>query len=269
MTQGLIAYDAKAKRDWRGWQWNRIAERLAVPVENATVLYLCGPDDIDREKAVARGFRNENLIAIDIVRANIVRARNAGGFGIAHDFLDVLWAWPDEWPIDVIVADWCSGFTGGALTFLQALFFSPASANAVVAVNLMRGRDASSNELRAHATAMLRAMPQIPRSFFSGVNDIAKHRGLHFAVWATNAWHSRCGSKMLGLEESARLTNAYLASAAFMSYTSSGRTGFDTAVFNWPGVHARFRQKTLDIGPSTARRKIAALRAIRTMRKEA
>jgi hypothetical protein len=146
---GLTEYRADQKNAWRGWQWNRIVERLTVPVEDATVLYLCGPEDIDREKALRLGFTNENLIAVDVDEESIRRVRASGGLGIAHDLTELVESWPREWPIDVVVADFHCGLNNMTMGFLDALC---RGANLpVVSMNAQRGRDAQSAELRAEA----------------------------------------------------------------------------------------------------------------------
>jgi hypothetical protein len=58
-------YKFGTKANWRRWQWNRIVERLAVPVRDAVVVYLAGPEDLDRPVALSKGFRPDNLIAVD------------------------------------------------------------------------------------------------------------------------------------------------------------------------------------------------------------
>jgi hypothetical protein len=46
-------YDFGAKRNWRRWAWNRIAERVADK-SNALCLYLPSSNDEDRPIAISR-----------------------------------------------------------------------------------------------------------------------------------------------------------------------------------------------------------------------
>jgi hypothetical protein len=266
MAQGLTQYRAGSKRNWRGWQWNRIVERLAVPPEDATVLYLCGPEDLDRAKALEKGFRTENLIAVDVVEENVRRVRAGGGLAICHDLHELILNWPTDWPIHGIVADYCGGLSGTTLPLRAALMFSPATYGAIVSANFLRGHDAASNEIRAKWDTV-------------ADDDLRGHRGFSFAMecfFEGTLCHCPPGP-LPDLGE----TYWPHTEAAFNSYTSTGWTYFDTVVFRWLGVfphpHGRremwadpeWLKRTLRPWAKAARvrpasRKIAACRAVRT-----
>jgi hypothetical protein len=156
---GLESYDSGAKETWRGWQWNRIVERLIgtrrlsdkekrLELAKKTVLYLCGPDDHDRTVALRHGFRSENLIAVDICSDNIAKVRKHGGIGIVSRLEQVVDGWSGV-HIDAIVADTCSGFDNAAFDLEQSMMRSKAvSHETVVSINLKRGRDPGSNHFR-------------------------------------------------------------------------------------------------------------------------
>lgn len=250
---GLEHYRNGQKRNWRGWQWNRIVERLTVPVEEATVLYLCGPEDLDREKALARGFLNENLIAVDVDEKNVQRVRSRGGIGITGNLLSMLWSWPSDWPVDVVVADFCAGFDNTAIGLMYALFFSEAvSAEwprlTVLSVNLQRGRDPQTNKFR------------------DAIRDLSdedwplKHRGFQFYSMAINSIH-----QWLGLPEDADVGDK-VAAPAGNSYRSN-RVVMDSVVMRWPPIPSGYRSPPgVDESDDGVRRKIVACRAVRTMR---
>lgn len=158
--KGATQYDDAAKDAWRGWKWNTIASAATgwldlPPKERArrlsdkTVLYLVGPDDHDRKRAMARGFRNENLIAVDLVQERIDEVRAAGGFGIRGSLQQLIMNWPEDWPIDVVDGDFCSGLTNDITSLPWCFIMSPSiQRDTIVSLNMMRGRDAQSNWLR-------------------------------------------------------------------------------------------------------------------------
>lgn len=260
---GLSSYTAGQKKNWRRWQWNRIIERLAVPVRDAVVLYLVGPEDVDREVAVAKGFRPENLIAVDIASRNIQRVRAGGGLGICADLNDVIASWPQDWSLDAVVADFCGGFNQAAFRLLDALRFRGASHQTVVSVNLLRGRDPESNEGRS----VLKKHGNDP--------DLSRHRGKFFTLSAmavvpaavladdllVGSAHTHGVESLLFRE---RLLNSMR--PAWNSYTSTGRTYFDSAVLAWPASRRPIVPEWHHSLLST-RRKIAACRALRTMKR--
>jgi hypothetical protein len=273
MTTGLDDYRNGRKNNWRGWQWNRIVERLSVPVEDATVLYLCGPDDVDREKALARGFRNENLIAVDVVEEYIGRIRSTGGLGIRHNLHDLLWAWPQDWPLHVVIADYCAGITRETSRLKNILALGPAisqpGVTTVVCANFQRGRDAWSNPIRdVHkdlfstewtpdelvvVLAKLRAM---------GVDDPTKNRAFIFTMEYRAALRRWLVDAGWCVRDAAELSRTDLG-IAFKTYRSS-RVQMDSVVLRAAcrRVDGSLRLPQLAV----ARRKIAACRALRTVK---
>lgn len=198
---GLESYDGGEKQSWRGWQWNRIAEmlpgcrqgmrpsQLRSAARKAVALYLCGPDDMDREKALRSGFLNHNLIAVDIDEDNIENVRRTGGLGIVGNLADAIAMWPPTLMPSAIVADLTGGLTKSALDIHAALVLSGAiRAGTVVSINLLRGRDPQTNEWRAqHLDIMLSAKQSAPEEMQppDGVlEDLCKHRGY---LWWTSA----------------------------------------------------------------------------------
>lgn len=269
MSAGLDSYRNKRKDDWRGWQWNRIVERLSVPVEEAVALYLCGPADVDRAKAVLRGFRTENLIGVDLDEENVRRVRAGGGLAICADINELVAVWPKDWPVHVIVADFCAGFDDTAINLASALMSrTGAMRGTVVSVNLQRGRDATTNDLRAWLKETYSEALAIGASF-GGPHDPDPriHRGRQFLAACVNGWLVSWG------EPAERLYPDY------NSYRSH-RVFMDSVVFRWPGAFiqrpatglmAKLRETAGVLFGSrlpfpAASRKIAACRALRTMK---
>lgn len=295
--RGAESYVDPSKDTWRGWKWNAIAraalqfnERLP-PSERArrlsqkTVLYLVGPDDHDRQKALSKGFENHNLIAVDVVQERIDEVRAAGGIGICAPMQQVIRHWPHDWPIDVIDADLCSGFVADVRALMFCMFANPAvHSNAVVSVNLMRGRDEHSNGIRdlcKIASQFIPAGEECP-------HDIVKHRGSNWLMNLQFHLHRLKGfgiypDGFIGLDPETVRNNFRAWNPSVNSYKSKTSSQyFDSVVHRWAvfidfqGKQAPSREwwKTLDCGDAFmsskcanddgVRERIAALRAVRT-----
>lgn len=133
------SYQNDQKNDWRVWQWDRIVDGINVPVGDALVLYLPGEQDLDRTEALKRGFRSENLIGVDR-SADVVQLHRGKGV-FQGELSDVLSAWGDP-TFDVICADLCCGLGSESDELIKLVASSKSiSGNAVISVNLQRGRD--------------------------------------------------------------------------------------------------------------------------------
>jgi len=282
--RGVVAnpkkhYRSGQKKNWRGWTSNRALEQLAVKPADALVLYLVGPEDHDREKLLAKGFRNENLIAVDLIEDHVQRVRDAGGFGICADLAALLLAWPASWPIDYVIADFCSGIEDPTLSFVEALAWGPAISvsherRTVVAINLQRGREnsAAGKSLMANVATCLRGV---------GVGISQKNRAAHFISIAVMRVCAQLEdvAKECGWElDTHALASEYVRSiGTFPTYTYANDAQnvlFDSAVFTWPASVASFMaesprlvlSKAFRAERSVVRDRIAALRAVRTMK---
>lgn len=288
---GAIAYDDPAKDAWRGWKWNAIAHAACgfndriPPREKArrlsekTVLYLVGPNDHDRRRAMARGFANHNLIAVDMVQERVDEVRMAGGLAVCGSLQQVLLNWPHDWQIDVVDADLCSGVVSDVMELPECLLFCPAfKADSVMSINLMRGRDSASNKVRE----MLKRFRGL------SIADM-KHRS---STWLINLMH-RCLALHLQVNGGAYS----VANNEFMLeffQTRSPRTNsyksktsgqwFDSVVHRWScdieicGDWKRFQPLRDFVSDRLSRscseqdgirHRIAALRAVRTMKMRA
>lgn len=236
-------YSGKQKKDWRGWQWNRIVEKLHLlgkKPQNSIVVYLAGITDFDRPVAMARGFRPENLIAIDRESKVVDKLRSENVLAVSSTLLDACIAWPSNRPVDVLLADFCSGFNQEASDFAGAIYMNPAFSNVVLASNFQRGRDAQTNELRASISER-----------FNGCPVDSKHRGLIFfhAMWDFFWERQRSterGAENLKLHRDAYIEYSKLGAAPQInSYKSKSETNgkkttvvFDSCVFVPPSLFA-------------------------------
>lgn len=134
-----INYKNGAKNHWRRTVWNRIVERLLVPPPDAVVLYLAGLTDLDRPEAIRRGFRAENLIAVDRSLEKAQALRNKSVLTIHGDFLDAAASFPRR--VDVIFGDFCCGLSYDLMGRIFGIGLLPFTRQAVFAFNFLRGRD--------------------------------------------------------------------------------------------------------------------------------
>jgi hypothetical protein len=72
-------YDVGPKNHWRRTIWNEILRRTAGQEKEKLILYLAGPQDLDRKVALQKGVPDQNLVAIDVVMENVLRVRQGRG----------------------------------------------------------------------------------------------------------------------------------------------------------------------------------------------
>jgi len=142
-------YKFGRKNQWRRTLWNQIRARVQVSPAEAVVVYLAGPDNLDRTEAMRRGFKPNNLIAVDRDERIVRTLRHSGQLSIAADFCEVLLAWNPKREVHVVIGDFCSGLENNILCNLGAVASLPSFRNTVFAFNFLRGRDPSSNAFRA------------------------------------------------------------------------------------------------------------------------
>lgn len=291
--KGLDQYTSGTKETWRGWQWNRIVERLCgikhiggpgdrgpawrrQILKNKTVLYLVGPEDADRPLALRHGFANQNVIAIDLRQDRVNAVRRNGGVAIHGSLQQIIAHWKENWSIDVIVADFCHGLTKDALALHPILMAQPAfAAGGVLAINMMRGRDADSNEIREWARNSV--------DFEAcGFPCDERHRGVEFMLrleyLAAKSLSLKPGEPITGPVHITATIHECLAMFCrpeIYSYVSESRHTFDSLVCRWPfhggtgGMSAtEHLQDTSAIvrSPRNISGKLAALLAVRTKR---
>jgi hypothetical protein len=138
---GAMKYDSNAKHTYgRGWAINRLIPRLPVPVRDAVIVTLAG-EGRDRDWLLKRGIRNTNIISVDRDETAIELVRKNGGLAVHAPIHEFLVSLPDDFPVHGLILDFNCGLDPG-VTELWWVLFSPAiHPNAAVYVNLQRGRD--------------------------------------------------------------------------------------------------------------------------------
>ena len=144
-----MEYKYGNKNQWRRWMWNRVAESTKNRREKK-VLYLAGPDAHDVGAASLRGFDKRNMIAVEKDPNALRNIRGSGLLAIDGEICDVMEAWPQELPVGVVIADFCSGMESKIVNriamgsahhwpFIDTTF----------CFNFLRGRDPSSKDDRS------------------------------------------------------------------------------------------------------------------------
>jgi hypothetical protein len=262
---GLKSYDNGTKNTWRGWVWNRIVERLDKDPSEATAIYLVGPEDRDRDTAIAKGFRNENLIAVDLDPENVRRVRERGGFAICADLNDVVQFWNDR-PVDVLVADFCGGLTQPAISFalVSSVYNRAISKGAVVAVNLLAGRETGGFR---ECVSLFKSAIKSADASSDGI--IPAHRGLAWLFTAMCFAVSEMSRSDRDTAKSAcAMYNACEPIArSYISKAGKSRLRFDTAVMRWNMPTLRNIPELCSFPsnpPERVKRDMANLKAMRT-----
>lgn len=278
------------KNNWRRWVWNRIIERLTVPTKDAVVLYLAGEDNIDREIALSHGFKPDNLIAIEKDKTIVNHLRRNGQLCVQGDIIDILRAWPHNKLISVIIADFCCGLEKRIMEYFTTAFLqSPHTRTSIFAINLLRGRDPSTNQLRESWTRN-----RLDNMMWETSTINRKHRGVMVTTEYATVLLSVVFGKIVFISEGKLQYNKEttmqgewieyynkhhkglwkVMQPAFNSYKSVSGQIFDSAIwssgiscnefFDDDGVYDN-RINAVHVGTSE-RRRIAAILAHRTMR---
>lgn len=262
-------YKFGSKNNWRRWCWNRISERMIKPKPDCIVLYLAGAQDLDRPIAISHGFRAANLIAIERDGKSISMLREAGVLAINSDLESVCWSWAEP-AVEVLYADFCCGLTPKIVGLLAMLPFLPAFQDTTIMINLLAGRE---------------LIPVFGNDNLTRANLSGLHRGnaaMNINLTSAKDFLSHCGY-LIG-DKLKQFVN-------WRSYKSTSGQRFDSTVFKnngilkYTGSDLAFlhnfrsyldeqRAKASDGGgvfcplPINSARKIAAIKAHRTMRIE-
>jgi hypothetical protein len=140
-----------------------VLRRTAGRHKTEPILYMPGPEDLDRQVFAEKGVPHQNLIAIDHSRVNADSIRRRGHPSLYADIHSVIEEWPESRPCCAVLLDYCGGLGIPTLRAMQAMLYRAPFRRAVVMVNMKRGRDAPTNSLRA---------------LWAGVTDDDKHRGM-------------------------------------------------------------------------------------------
>lgn len=152
-------YRVPRKKQWNRRSVNLICQKVGAHRSDKVVLYLAGPQDNDRTLLIQKGFREKNLFAVDWSEENIKNVRNSGGLGCSAKLSSVIAAWKSPL-IDVVIADFCSGYVEEVNDFLAAIMISNGMhRKTTILANFMRGRDPYSNDYRNRMKEIIHNAP--------------------------------------------------------------------------------------------------------------
>jgi hypothetical protein len=311
MSEGAVKdYGSGEKKAWREWQWSRIADLFwdhSTPTSDALVVGLFGVDGRDLEIAGRKGFRRENMIAVEREPQAVISLRNQGITTIKGDLNDVLSGWNTRGrPIDVVLADFCGGATWENTGAFCRRLMRCVQIGSIVSVNLQRGRE-HLHDIQSIRTFQEQWFDEEARnrwnSTWSQLADhhgsarrpflieegMDKHRGVYFyAQWVTAlretyaneklVWKDRETGERIDSSPDERVAFATTRSAmygdpAYSTYRSFGKERksalyFDSVVFRVP-LDPRGPSKMYRAGNKTIQRKCtAALALVSRKRKE-
>lgn len=261
-------YNFEQKNHWRNTIWNRIAERIKCRPENAIVLYLAAEQDLDRDAALKRGFVNNNLIAVDRDGAAVDAIRSAGNLCIHGDVIDVMRTWPEHTPVSAVIADFMCGLEESLMERFMVGSMAPGVRDCVFLCNLLRGRDASSNDLRGEWLSRgIKNRSEIMAYEQIGLSDTACGDSLtwlfmvpKFAKVVKNLTPARINGGGLKARNISLISGCY----------KSGYQRFDWALWNnrrnWSKIELGFNFGNLTTEQASTKLRIAATLAHRTRR---
>lgn len=172
-------YNFAQKNHWRNRVWNELAERVTVHPRDAIVLYLASEQDMDRPTAIRKGFNQHNLIAVDRDAKAVERIRATGALAVHGDIFDVINSWPEAPAISAVIADLTCGAHFRLVVDMGLSQNLRQTNGSVWVINMMRGRDASSNYNR---TSVLRDCACLCEA--AQVSPL--HRGIYAWDWYCN-----------------------------------------------------------------------------------
>lgn len=266
MSKGAsFDYQFGTKKNWRRWIWNRIAERVDDR-RNAICIYLPSADDKDRQVAIEKGFRSENLIGVERNRATLGKARQHG-LCVHGEFFDAVFSLQRSRKIAVIFGDFCSGLSDQVVDNLLNLWLLPNTRDAVCAFNFLRGRDGSFSAGRDVYQVFRK---EVEREGGKNFDSFEKHRGAQLFVHGMGM-NTVAHSNQLHIRERGNASET-----DFNSYRSSCGQVFDSVVTKRPFDIYGLDDRKLNVAfeaqselCSKTARSVAAILAHRTMRLQA
>lgn len=183
-TGATRSYKNGQKNHWRRTMWNEVLKRTDGREKTQPILYLAGPEDMDREIAVSKGVPPQNLIAIDRFAPNVGAIRSKGAPAINADALDVLWSWPKDRPVCAVLMDYCGGL-GRENAMVFDVFQRRPFRRSVAMVNFLRGRDPWSNLIRVglSESGLLQPLWLSDGKTVTALHHDTKHRAYQFLIF--------------------------------------------------------------------------------------
>lgn len=169
----------KQKNDVRNWYINRLVERLlemGIPLWEAVIFYLAGPEANDVKALVDKGFNPANLYGFEDDEKNLICARRLHANVIGQKISNGLLAWPEGKRVNGIIADFNCGLDQSVIGLAVALNIAPCVGPWTVIVgNFLKGREKIDMQDRFDASCRAVESP------------FEKHRGAAFLALVISA----------------------------------------------------------------------------------
>ena len=268
----IESYRFGSKNQWRREVWAEIARRVPRSERReATVLYLAGPEDLDRKEARFFGFNPDLMIAVDQSPQVVANLRRRHVTAIRGKLSEVVASWPAGRPVRVLIADLCTCVGEEPRRLALYLFGGRCVApGSIVMLNLQRGREHGTG--RDEVRRVQETADVVNRFTDVEIAD-PKHRGLVILQWiALHAALGKAASITGDLGHQARAiagsyrhdlgwARSFLERTRPRRFTYRSTVTMDTLVFT-------MTQPSFDFSdPRPLRRRIAAALAVQTMRR--
>lgn len=284
-------YASSKKDQRRRIAWNRLHDTTRDR-SSAVVLYLAAASDLDRAHAIRRGFKDENLIAVEIDPLTVRQLRLLGVNVIPRPLIEVLAAWPIDKPVAGIFADLQCGLEVTVAQLLMLWRANPAFGRSMLYLNLQRGRE-HNGWVRQVCEMMRSVVPDWRKQSHGAVCE--RHRGCAAVyqelVHLVDAERARLG-RLPTREEIAPLLLGWSRATDFYflpPYRSNHVTMDGVCLFNrmdhhssealqvlvhrmsgGASLHARMMQQAFELKSiARTRRCISAALAVRTLKSQA
>jgi hypothetical protein len=258
-----VKYNNATKQTWRGWAWNRVAEKL---IPGQKVMVLVGDGSFDLSVGISKGFE---VIGVDLQPDNVSKFRSLGGVAILDTIENQLYSFKP----DAVIFDYTGGITKDRMRAVSdACRFC-----SVVVANFLRGRDPLAVSLsrdlrpivsdgekhRGRIAAAFTAL-DLSRRLFEGIDGLDDDRYLYMSDIRQDAIK---GDGQKAIEFCMEMLRLH--SPCYYSYRSKdSNQQFDSVCMSMPATVVAGVRPTVRADNLKSNRLAAAAKAVATKRRE-
>lgn len=264
MKLDRVEYNNSAKNSWRARVWSTIRKFRGASLQTDTLLYLPGEYDLDSSLAERSGIKPYNMVAIERNAVIAERLRRQGRIVINACLDEVVFSWPENWYVGVIIADLQCGYEDWVNRMCLHWRSSKPFKNGVMVVNVQKGRESTNSRFNQE------------ERFIKDVDG--RHSGTYGKTyWLNNdeqAWQPRNRALTIALDCYAGpkkpLDDKFNASMISMRYRllpdyKSGRVLMQSVVMQNTPISVYSNEYLPPDKDAKIQRFISAARALRTM----
>lgn len=171
-----VDYENPEKNTWRKRVHKGIDQVLYPDKKKGVVLYLPGSEDLDRRYFLQKGFREQNLLAVERNPAVAASLRQRGVNVINDDLVKVLECWPLHVDVSVVLADLQCGYDDKVTRIMLSYLDNPSMWGSALLLNLQRGRDANFELVKRYRDKFISSLRDLGAPEYEG-NVRKKHTG--------------------------------------------------------------------------------------------